>query len=202
MSYIIFAMVIFSITHSLLAGDNCKTFIRKRMGERAYFGLYRIGYNVIAGISLAPIILLMVLYPGDLVWSATDVVAVILLVIQAAGIMGLLISLLQIDLGQFTGLSQLRAYLNNQPLPLPTEPLQTNGVYKLVRHPLYLFSLMAIWPFATMSQALFAFNTGATLYFIFGSLLEERRLLAIFGQSYRDYRQRVPWLIPFLKIRH
>jgi protein-S-isoprenylcysteine O-methyltransferase Ste14 len=75
------------------------------------------------------------------------------------------------------------------------------GENKLVRHPLYLFSLLVIWSFATMSQAMFAFNIAATLYFIFGSLLEEQRLLAIFGQSYVDYQQHVPWLIPFLKIK-
>jgi protein-S-isoprenylcysteine O-methyltransferase Ste14 len=42
---------------------------------------------------------------------------------------------------------------------------------------------------------------GATLYFTLGSLLEERRLEVTFGQAYRDYRQRVPWLIPFARSR-
>lgn len=194
-------MLLFSLIHSLMAGQNIKNLIRKRFGERVYFGLYRIGYNVIAVISLMPIFLLIFLYPGNPVWSVSGILAVGLTLIQVAGLVGLSISLLQIDLGQFTGVSQLRAYLNNLPLPLPTEPLQVKGVYKLVRHPLYLFSLMMIWPFPMMSQALFAFNIGATLYFIFGSLLEERRLLAIFGQDYIEYRKRIPWLIPFLKIR-
>lgn len=201
MTQIIIAMLIFSLIHSLMAGQNIKTFIRRWFGERVYFGLYRIGYNVIAAISLIPVFLLIILYPGNIVWSVNGTPAVILVVIQGVGFIGLVVSLIQIDLGQFTGLSQLRAYINHQPLPLPTEPLQINGVYKLVRHPLYLFSLMVIWPFPTMSQALFAFNIGATLYFIFGSLLEERRLLAFFGQAYADYRQRVPWLIPFLKVK-
>jgi hypothetical protein len=35
-----------------------------------------------------------------------------------------------------------------------------------------------------------------TLYFIIGSLLEERKLLAYYGEAYREYRQRVPGLFP------
>ncbi len=34
------------------------------------------------------------------------------------------------------------------------------------------------------------------LYFYVGSLHEERRLLAEFGDAYRDYYQQVPRLIP------
>jgi protein-S-isoprenylcysteine O-methyltransferase Ste14 len=84
---------------------------------------------------------------------------------------------------------------------LPTEPLQTGGVYQLVRHPLYLFSLMVIWPLPAMTEAMLGFNIAATIYFTFGSLLEERRLVAIFGQDYITYQQRVPWLIPFIHLR-
>ncbi|NDJ62680.1 MAG: isoprenylcysteine carboxylmethyltransferase family protein, partial [Chloroflexi bacterium] len=121
------------------------------------------------------------------------------LAVQIVGFAGLMISLLQIDLGQFTGLSQVLAYLNGERLPLPTEPLQTGGVYRLVRHPLYLFSLLLIWPMPIMTEALLAFNLVSTWYFAIGSLLEERRMLALFGDEYAEYRQRVPWLIPFVR---
>jgi protein-S-isoprenylcysteine O-methyltransferase Ste14 len=67
-----------------------------------------------------------------------------------------------------------------------------------VRHPLYLFSLLAIWPSPIMTESLLAFNAAATLYFVVGSRLEEKRLIAAFGQTYLDYQRRVPWLIPGL----
>jgi protein-S-isoprenylcysteine O-methyltransferase Ste14 len=35
-----------------------------------------------------------------------------------------------------------------------------------------------------------------TLYFYFGSVFEERRLLAEFGEAYQDYQRRVPRFIP------
>jgi protein-S-isoprenylcysteine O-methyltransferase Ste14 len=108
---------------------------------------------------------------------------------------------LQIDLGQFSGLAQALAYIENKPLPLPDELLQTGGVYAFVRHPLYLFSLMIIWALPVMTEGLLIFNLGTTLYFIFGSLLEEKRMLRIFGDEYRAYQQRVPWLVPLLRRR-
>jgi len=37
-----------------------------------------------------------------------------------------------------------------------------------------------------------------TAYFITGGLIEERRLKAEFGEAYRLYQQRVPFLIPNL----
>ena len=36
-----------------------------------------------------------------------------------------------------------------------------------------------------------------TLYFYIGSIYEERRLVVEFGQTYREYQQCVPRLIPW-----
>jgi len=110
-----------------------------------------------------------------------------------------MLSLLQIDFGQFLGLTQLMAYFKGQPLPLADEPLQFNGVYRLVRHPLYVFSLLVIWPMSPMSESLLAFNVCTTIYFVVGSILEERKLIAIYGEKYRAYQQLTPAFIPFLK---
>ena len=37
----------------------------------------------------------------------------------------------------------------------------------------------------------------ADLYFLFGSFIEERRFIRTFGDQYREYRERVPRLVPF-----
>ena len=193
---ILLTMLIFGVIHSLLAESGVKQAFQKRFGAYAYHGFYRLLYNLFAVITLLPVAFIMLSSPGRVIWQVDGLMAWVLRIIQLIGLVGLSISLLQIDLGQFLGLKQLRAYLRQQPLPLPLEPLQTNGLYSLVRHPLYLFSLMLIWPLQTMTESLLAFNIAATLYFVLGSLLEERRLLALFGQDYADYQQRVPWLIP------
>ncbi len=195
-------MALFGVLHSWLAGQNIKQAIRKRMGERAYHGFYRLGYNVFAVLTLLTPGLFVLFNPGRVIWQIDGVARLPLLAIQVVGLVGLFTSLLQIDFWRFAGLRQVNAYLSNQPLPLPDEPLQINGLYRLVRHPLYLFSLMVIWPLDTMTESWLAFNIASTLYFTLGSLLEERRLIAVYGESYLEYRQQVPWLIPFLKLTH
>lgn len=74
---------------------------------------------------------------------------------------------------------------------------KTPGLYRAVRHPLYLGFLVAFWstPIMTVGHLLFA--SGLTVYVLIAIPLEERDLAAQFGQRYRDYQKRVRALIPF-----
>ncbi|MBL8153728.1 MAG: hypothetical protein JNM70_06055 [Anaerolineae bacterium] len=197
MFWIIIALLaLFAILHSWLAGSGIKAVVRDRIGEQAYEAYYRLGYNVWSIVTLLPVVIALLLNPGQVIWRTEGLVTIVFLLIQAVGLLGMLVSLMQIDLLRFGGLRQVFAYWNGQRLPLPDEPLQVNGVYRLVRHPLYLFSLMIIWPLSMMTEGFLAFAIGSTLYFIFGSLLEERRLLSAYGDTYRRYQQQTSWLIP------
>jgi len=74
--------------------------------------------------------------------------------------------------------------------------LTVKGPYRLVRHPLYLFSIVMLWSFPDLTTDRLLFNLLWTGWIIVGAFLEERDLLAVFGASYREYRRRVPMLIP------
>ena len=198
MIIVLLSVFAFGVLHTLTAGQ-FKGWFRQRFGERAYEGLYRVLYNILALITLAPISLLFSLYPGEIVWTIDLKWEPVLLIIQAIGLIGLVISLLQIDLGRFLGISQLIAFLRGAPLPLRDEKLQTGGLYRFVRHPLYLFSILTILPVTTMTEGYFGFCVGATLYFMIGSVYEERRLVRYFGQEYEEYRKRVPRIFPFIR---
>ncbi len=191
-------MLGYGLFHSWLASISLKQSIRHLVGDQRYFGFYRIGYNLVAIVTLTPALGLVVFRPGSIVWQVTGLSHYSLLFVQLIGMIGVMISLLQINLGQFIGLTQAIAYFNGQQLPLPNEPLQFGGLYRLVRHPLYLFSLLAIWPMSTMTEALLAFNICTTIYFVAGSVLEERKLATIYGEAYRSYQQRTPSIIPFI----
>jgi methanethiol S-methyltransferase len=199
MIVVLFTVLAFAVIHSLLAQNRVKDAIRARMGERAYLGLYRILYNILAVLMLAPALIAVVLSPGQVIWRVEGVPAILMLILQGIGLIGLTVSLLQTDILRFGGVTQMMAYLGGQPLPLPPESLRTDGVYALVRHPLYLFSLLMLWPMTVMTEGLLAFNITATAYFVLGSLIEERRMVTDFGQPYLDYQQHVPWLLPFVK---
>ena len=50
-----------------------------------------------------------------------------------------------------------------------------------------------------MTVAHLVFAIGATGYSIVGALLEEKDLISNFGDRYREYREKVPMLVPGLK---
>lgn len=75
--------------------------------------------------------------------------------------------------------------------------LMIRGPYRWVRHPLYLFSLLMIWSGPDLSRDRLLFNVLWTIWIVVGTKLEERDLVADFGESYRRYQREVPMLIPW-----
>ena len=197
---IILALAAFAVVHSLTAGLGLKPWLKRRLGERVVEGWYRLAYNVFSVITLLPVGVLLVLLPDSVLYRIEGVGAVLLRLAQAVGALGLVGALLVTDVWRFTGIRQAVAYLRGEPLPLPEPPLVINGMYRFVRHPLYFFSLLALWSMPVMTVNLLMFNIGATLYFVIGSRVEERRLVQSYGEAYRAYQQRVPGLIPLLRL--
>lgn len=74
--------------------------------------------------------------------------------------------------------------------------LVVRGPYRHVRHPLYLFMLVLFWSTPRLSTDRLLFNVLWTAWIVVGTKLEERDLLAEFGDSYRRYQLRVPMLVP------
>ena len=74
-----------------------------------------------------------------------------------------------------------------------------DGPYSICRHPLYLFSTVAITGFALMLQSvvLAVLLVGTTFAILsFTARREELYLLSAFGPDYRDYMARVPRILP------
>lgn len=194
-------MVIFAGLHTLSASQSFKQSIRKRVGDRAYHGFYRAVYNIFALVSLAPVTFSIAM-SDRIIWqipASQGMLQTIVVAISLIGTAGMAISLIQIDLLRFAGIKQIWAYFTGGDLPLKNEPLQRNGLYKYVRHPLYFFALLSMWFVPTMTDLQLLFTIAASAYFIVGSRWEEQRMVKAFGQDYMDYQQSVPWLVPFVK---
>jgi protein-S-isoprenylcysteine O-methyltransferase Ste14 len=80
--------------------------------------------------------------------------------------------------------------------------LVSKSLYHWVRHPIYTCMFLFIWLMPVMSWNILALNIGISVYNVLGALLEERKLLTEFGQSYEDYRKRTAFIIPGIKIRN
>jgi len=93
------------------------------------------------------------------------------------------------------GLHQVTNHLAGRPMPAPRFRMPL--FYAFVRHPIYLGFIIAFWaaPIMTVGHLLFAAVT--TAYIFVGIALEEHDLIAVFGDEYRRYRQRVSMLIPW-----
>ena len=109
---------------------------------------------------------------------------------QVAALAGAAGAVLQTGPSYFLGLSQLLARRSTD------EPLQAQGFYCYVRHPLYLFATLFVWLTPAMTVNLATLYGLITLYFVVGSVHEEGRLVAEFGAAYRAYQRQVPRLIP------
>ncbi len=191
------AFITWAVLHSLTASIAFKEMVRGWIGSRRYDGLYRLFYNAIAVLTFVPVLwLLAAAVPDRILWRVTEPLSYFFLSIQLLGLLGLGISLWQTDLFRFAGIGQALRYVQgNEPIN-PPPVLVIQGTYAYVRHPLYFFSLLFIWFSPSMTMSALSFNILATLYFWIGSIYEERRLGAIFGEAYGQYRQRVPRLIP------
>ncbi|MDF1505503.1 PHB depolymerase family esterase [Roseisolibacter sp. H3M3-2] len=75
-------------------------------------------------------------------------------------------------------------------------PFRTPGPYRVVRHPMQLGILLALWATPVLTVGRLALALPLTLCVLVGVRLEERDLRRAFGAAYDVYRWRVPALVP------
>jgi len=181
---------IFAVQHSVMARPAFKRWWTRFVPH----AVERSTYVLFATLALA--LLLWQWRPlTEPVWTVEQPVAVV--AITAVFWLGwaiLLLSTFLINHFELFGLSQVFRRLQNRS-ETPTV-FRTPFLYRLVRHPIYLGFVLAFWaaPVMTVGHLLFALAT--TGYILIGIFLEERDLVAVFGDQYRQYRRQVRMLVP------
>lgn len=185
---LLLALTIWGVVHSLLASRTAKEIFRLKVGSMDF---YRLAYNIFAGISFLPILYLMATLPNRIVYEVPSPWNLVMFGGQLLSLVLLLIAFLQTDALSFVGLRQLFEEEKSG-------ALVAHGLYRMVRHPLYTFSLLFLWLTPSVSQNSLTVYIGATLYILIGTYFEERKLLREFGEAYADYQKSTPMLIPGL----
>jgi protein-S-isoprenylcysteine O-methyltransferase Ste14 len=191
MFWLVLAVLSWGLLHSLLASLKAKELAQQVLGSGLY-RFYRLAYNIFAGVSFLPVLVIMFLVPDrtlyliPLPWSGLMVVG------ELVAVAALVIGLRQTDAWEFLGV--------RYPEETDRSPkLTTSGLYHYVRHPLYTAGLAFIWLMPIMTINVLAVNIAMTVYVIAGAAFEERKLRRVFGQDYADYMAVTPMFIPFLK---
>lgn len=186
-------LVLFSMQHSIMARPKFKKWWTKIVPppvERSTFILFT-----------NSILILMYFYwhPIDtLIWNVGPAWARILMwVIFGFGWALVFSSANMIDYFHLTGLKQVWAGFKGKKVEPPVfgEPY----AYAYVRHPIYFGFLLGSWSLPTMTGGSLVWAIGATIIIFIGMHFEERNLVQYFGDKYKDYKKRVPMVIPFFK---
>lgn len=187
-------VTLFAIQHSVMARPTFKRWWTRIVPESAERSTYML-------FSCLALIALFVLWQpvGGLIWAvASPIGRALLYGAFALGWALLLLSTFLLNHFDLFGLRQVWLQLTGtpyQPLPFGTPVL-----YRYVRHPLYVGWLLTFWAAPTMTAAHLVFALASSAYILIAIRLEERDLIAAHPQ-YRDYRRRVPMLLPFTKAR-
>lgn len=191
MFWLILSVAIWGSVHSLMASLKFKEILRRSLGSSGV-RFYRLFYNVFSVISIAPVFYLMLALPDKGFYQIPAPWSYLMFAGSGISVLLLFITVLQTDVLSFVGLRQL--FESEKP-----GKLVTRGFYRMVRHPLYTFGLLALWLSSSVSLNAFVVYLSLTIYIFIGIYFEERKLLREFGQAYADYQSVTPMLIPGLK---
>ena len=182
--------LVYFVLHSALASLGVKSWVARRFPR--WMSIYRLGFNALATLALLPILWLMYRHPGSTLWAWTGPWFWFANGLALAALLGFVHSAHYYDTGEFLGLRQWKTGTHSIE---DQERFRISPFHRHVRHPWYALGVVLLWT-RDMNAALFLSAVMMTAYLFIGAHLEEKKLIARYGEAYRRYMQRVPGLIP------
>jgi len=189
-------IALFGLQHSLMARPAFKARLTRILPAEIERSTYVLASNL-------AIVLLIVLWRpvGTNVWHVEDPIGRALLFTLFAG-GWLMVPAVSLLINHFDLFGTRQVWLQLRGRAYTHLPFQTPGLYKFVRHPLYVGWMLAFWATPTMSVGHLLFAGLMTIYMLVAIPFEERDLAELHGERFRAYRRQVPALVPRLGTRH
>lgn len=181
---------LFGVQHTIMARPWFKKWLAKFLPPE----LERSTFLIASAAIFALIIWLWQPMPTS-IWKIDNlVISNIVKGISVAGGLLILYSTFLVDHWDLVGMRQALAFLRNQPMQSPV--FKERSLYRWIRHPMMLGVLIWIWATPNLTYGHLLFSLTLTIYIFIGVSFEERGLLDELGEDYRNYRRRVPMMLP------
>lgn len=185
---------LFGVQHSGMARRGFKAVWTRILVPRA---VERSTYVLASSLCLIVLFIFWQPLPG-VVWSIqNEMLGKVLIAVSLLGFGMLLVASFLINHFELFGLQQVYQHAKRtQSSPIA---FKSPGLYKLVRHPIYVGFLIFAWVTPVMTVGHLLFAIGSLVYILIGVRFEERDLVKEFGDTYTQYQNRVHGLLPLPK---
>jgi methanethiol S-methyltransferase len=150
-------------------------------------------YALIASVQLLALFTLWT--PSGIIWwQAQGVIFALLCLAYATAWLMLLKAILDAGMELQVGALGWMSLLQNIAVQFPDMP--QSGLFSLIRQPIYVAFALTLWTVPVWTPDQLAVAISFTAYCLFAPRRKEARFEAIYGERFRAYQARVPYMVP------
>jgi len=164
---------------------------------KKYYAFYRLFYVLISVFLLIPIIKYTGLDNKVIIVYGQYFDLLRYIIISGSLLMFLWAFFIDHDSLSFIGVRQMLTFGKTKETK-PSNEIKRSGFLGIVRHPMY-FAVIIYLLCRIHTKADLIMSSLLIVYTIIGTILEEKKLVLEFGETYIKYQKEVPMLIPFTK---
>lgn len=181
--------VLFYTLHTTLAASKLKRILKAKWPSA--YKWYSLFYSALATVLFLGILLQTLFLPVQQIYLPSQFSQYAGYMIATAGVIVLLKSIKEIPMMTFLGFKPTEGEESRPELVI-------SGIYSQIRHPLYFGLLVIFLGYFLVSGTLGALIhlVCLVLYLPIGIYFEEKNLVDVFGEDYREYQKEVPSFFP------
>jgi len=185
---LLLAWLLYFYLHSLLAATSVKAFFAKKLAITSP-RTYRISYNVIGLMGILLLFYFQFIIPSSILFNTGFFTSSVSFCLLLAGLVIMIIAIRNYDWKSFVGITEEKNYA-----------LVIAGMNRYVRHPLYSGTMLFVMGYF-LWQPYFKNLMLMILMWVYlaiGIVFEERKLVKLYGDVYKNYQKKVKKMIPYI----